>query len=136
MPIDKPGATRRRIDAALLEASLALDALRTDENALGSLEAASELMIDAFSRGGRVYACGNGGSMSDAMHFAEELTGRFGPHRVGGEVDAVRPLQQRHLVEGSVVVGIDQLDSTKAKRCVFTRSANLRDSGADHRVPA
>ncbi|MES2785741.1 MAG: SIS domain-containing protein [Pseudomonadota bacterium] len=89
MPIDKPGATRRRIDAALLEASLALDALRTDENALGSLEAASELMIDAFSRGGRVYACGNGGSMSDAMHFAEELTGRFRQDRAGLPAQAI-----------------------------------------------
>jgi D-sedoheptulose 7-phosphate isomerase len=35
------------------------------------------LLVDAFARHGRVFSCGNGGSMCDAMHFAEELTGRF-----------------------------------------------------------
>ncbi len=44
---------------------------------LDSVEAAAELLADAFRAGGRVLTCGNGGSMTDAMHFAEELTGRF-----------------------------------------------------------
>ena len=34
-------------------------------------------MIESIRDGGKVISCGNGGSMSDAMHFAEELTGRF-----------------------------------------------------------
>ncbi len=34
-------------------------------------------MVSAIKGGGRVISCGNGGSMCDAMHFAEELTGRF-----------------------------------------------------------
>lgn len=39
--------------------------------------AAARLMASTFAAGGRVFACGNGGSMSDAMHFAEELSGRY-----------------------------------------------------------
>jgi D-sedoheptulose 7-phosphate isomerase len=31
----------------------------------------------SFEKGGKVLAAGNGGSMADAMHFAEELTGRY-----------------------------------------------------------
>jgi D-sedoheptulose 7-phosphate isomerase len=34
-------------------------------------------MCDAVSAKGRIFSCGNGGSMCDAMHFAEELTGRY-----------------------------------------------------------
>lgn len=38
---------------------------------------ASEAVASALEANGRVFSCGNGGSMSDAMHFAEELSGRF-----------------------------------------------------------
>jgi D-sedoheptulose 7-phosphate isomerase len=34
-------------------------------------------MVEALRNGNKLISCGNGGSMSDAMHFAEELTGRF-----------------------------------------------------------
>lgn len=34
-------------------------------------------MVDAIRSKGKVISCGNGGSMADAMHFAEEMTGRF-----------------------------------------------------------
>ena len=34
-------------------------------------------MVNAIKNGGKIISCGNGGSMSDAMHFAEELSGRF-----------------------------------------------------------
>lgn len=34
-------------------------------------------MIDAINNGNKIISCGNGGSMCDAMHFAEELTGRY-----------------------------------------------------------
>ena len=39
--------------------------------------AAAAMMVAAIRGGGKVISCGNGGSMSDAMHFAEELSGRF-----------------------------------------------------------
>lgn len=38
---------------------------------------AVDLFATAFEKGGAVYSCGNGGSMCDSLHFAEELTGRY-----------------------------------------------------------
>ena len=67
----------------LNEALQALQALVSNEAALQQVAAAGELLADTFAAGGRAYACGNGGSMCDAMHFAEELTGRFRDNRPG-----------------------------------------------------
>jgi len=38
-------------------------------------------MVSSILQGGKIISCGNGGSMCDAMHFAEELSGRFRNHR-------------------------------------------------------
>ncbi len=45
------------------------------------LEQAGQIMVKAIKNNGKIISCGNGGSMSDAMHFAEELTGRFRDNR-------------------------------------------------------
>lgn len=37
----------------------------------------SEILISAYKNQGTVFTCGNGGSHCDAMHFAEEMTGRY-----------------------------------------------------------
>jgi len=42
---------------------------------------AADLMSQAIQNGGKIISCGNGGSMCDAMHFAEELSGRFRNNR-------------------------------------------------------
>lgn len=42
-----------------------------------TLERAAKIMISALQNGGKIISCGNGGSMTDAMHFAEELCGKF-----------------------------------------------------------
>lgn len=69
---------------ASLEAShQALTALRANDAALAAVVRAGELLAQVFKTGGRVYSCGNGGSMCDAMHFAEELSGRFRDDRPG-----------------------------------------------------
>ncbi|MEM4988275.1 SIS domain-containing protein [Collimonas sp. H4R21] len=68
---------KQHINASLAEAQQALEALLANDTALQSIERAAALLIDVFERKGRVYSCGNGGSMCDAMHFAEELTGRY-----------------------------------------------------------
>ena len=68
---------RQHIESSLHEARFALDALLANDGALQSIESAAKLLVDVFRRKGRVFACGNGGSMCDAMHFAEELTGRY-----------------------------------------------------------
>ena|SRR6218665_980826 len=44
---------------------------------LDSVERAGKAMVAAIKNGGKIISCGNGGSMCDAMHFAEELSGRF-----------------------------------------------------------
>jgi D-sedoheptulose 7-phosphate isomerase len=54
---------------------LALDALMSNEATLRATDEAGSLLGDLFKRDGRVFSCGNGGSMCDAMHFAEELSG-------------------------------------------------------------
>ena len=71
------------VRAALAEAAASLEHLYRDEAALTAIARAGELLADTFAAGGRAYACGNGGSMCDAMHFAEELTGRFRDNRPG-----------------------------------------------------
>ena len=38
---------------------------------------AGQIMVSSINNGGKIISCGNGGSMCDAMHFAEELTGRY-----------------------------------------------------------
>jgi D-sedoheptulose 7-phosphate isomerase len=48
-----------------------------------NLKSAGDLMVDCIKQGGKIVSCGNGGSMSDAMHFAEELSGRFRENREG-----------------------------------------------------
>ncbi|MFZ6720056.1 SIS domain-containing protein [Undibacterium sp. Ji49W] len=68
---------RQHIFASLHEAKVALDNLLANEEALASIEQAARLLVTVFENEGRVYSCGNGGSMCDAMHFAEELTGRY-----------------------------------------------------------
>lgn len=42
-----------------------------------SVEAAGNAMLNSLKNGGKIMSCGNGGSMCDAMHFAEELSGRY-----------------------------------------------------------
>lgn len=42
-----------------------------------AFERAGNIMVDAIKNGHMIFSCGNGGSMCDAMHFAEELSGRF-----------------------------------------------------------
>jgi len=59
------------------EAQKVLNEFISDENNFNLIEKAGLLLSSAFAGGNHVYSCGNGGSMCDAMHFAEELSGRF-----------------------------------------------------------
>jgi D-sedoheptulose 7-phosphate isomerase len=58
-----------------------LTAFITDENNFKRIKAAGDIIVKSIRDGRKVISCGNGGSMSDAMHFAEELTGRFRDNR-------------------------------------------------------
>ena len=62
---------------ALLAAQDALNQfIRNPEN-ISTIAETAELIRDVFEREGRVFTCGNGGSLCDAIHFAEECTGKF-----------------------------------------------------------
>jgi D-sedoheptulose 7-phosphate isomerase len=60
-----------------LSAQRVLEAFLADERNLEQVEAAGNLLVESLKAGGKVISCGNGGSMCDAMHFAEELSGRY-----------------------------------------------------------
>lgn len=68
---------------SLEEARRALDAFIDNEATLRNIERAADLLVASFENKGKAFSCGNGGSMCDAMHFAEELTGRYRKNRPG-----------------------------------------------------
>jgi D-sedoheptulose 7-phosphate isomerase len=63
-------------DNFLFTVELIKEFVNNDEN-IKNIENAGDLISECLLNDGRVFSCGNGGSMSDAMHFAEELTGNF-----------------------------------------------------------
>ena len=63
--------------AELTEARAVLDTFLADEANLTRIAQAAELVAASLKSGGKVLTCGNGGSLCDAQHFAEELSGRF-----------------------------------------------------------
>ncbi|HPX75007.1 MAG TPA: D-sedoheptulose 7-phosphate isomerase [Bacteroidales bacterium] len=64
-----------------LESSKLLNEFISESKNFEAIELAAKLMIKSINNGGKIISCGNGGSMSDAMHFAEELSGRFKEER-------------------------------------------------------
>lgn len=120
------------IKANLVEAQQALDALLGNQSALESIEAAGEALVRTFSNKGRVFSCGNGGSMCDAMHFAEELSGRFREDRAALGATAISDpghmscvandygyeyvfsrYLEAHAREGDLLVGISTSGTSK-----------------------
>ncbi|EGU58158.1 phosphoheptose isomerase [Vibrio nigripulchritudo ATCC 27043] len=67
----------------LQEAAEVLNAFLSDQENIEQIEKAAKMIADSFKQGGKVLSCGNGGSHCDAMHFAEELTGRYRENRPG-----------------------------------------------------
>ncbi len=63
------------------EAQEVLNKFIEDSANFEKIKLAGDLMVEALSKGNKIISCGNGGSMADAMHFAEELTGRFRENR-------------------------------------------------------
>ncbi len=69
------------IRASFEEAQATLNAFIDSPDGLPAVERFAQAAHATFMRGGRLMSCGNGGSMCDAMHFAEEWTGRFRQNR-------------------------------------------------------
>jgi len=66
-----------RIKQNFSEANSALQKFMNDEGQLKKIAEAGNILSQAFKNENKAISCGNGGSMCDAMHFAEELSGRF-----------------------------------------------------------
>jgi D-sedoheptulose 7-phosphate isomerase len=61
----------------LQQAAFVLQQVLSSPELLSRIEAAAREMSDSVKQGGKIISCGNGGSHCDAMHFAEELTGKY-----------------------------------------------------------
>ena len=69
------------IRAELSEARAVLDRFLADPAQVANIATAAELMAACLQSGGKILTCGNGGSLCDAQHFAEELSGRYRQNR-------------------------------------------------------
>lgn len=69
------------IKAELESSAKVLQDFLADSNSIINIEKAAGLMIEALQNEGKLISCGNGGSSCDAMHFSEELTGKYREHR-------------------------------------------------------
>ncbi len=73
--------SQQRVAEHFVEALALLQRMAADTAFHATVNAAAELIVDCFKAGGKVISCGNGGSHCDAMHFAEELSGRYRENR-------------------------------------------------------
>lgn len=74
---------KEHIRNSLVEARTALENLLAQPDRLEDIATGAGLLITALKSGNRIFSCGNGGSMCDAIHFAEELSGRYRRDRKG-----------------------------------------------------
>ena len=63
------------------DAQETLNAFLSDKQNFEKIESAIDKIVESFEKNGKIIACGNGGSHCDAMHFAEELTGKYRNNR-------------------------------------------------------
>ncbi|MBM3921078.1 MAG: D-sedoheptulose 7-phosphate isomerase [Sphingomonadales bacterium] len=70
-----------RIKQHFTEAAETLRFFMADEKNIQQIESAATIMAECLVNGGKIISCGNGGSHCDAMHFAEELSGRYRGNR-------------------------------------------------------
>ena len=70
-----------KIKNELLQAQQLLEKFLADTAHIYNIEKAAQLCAEAIRQGNKIISCGNGGSHCDAMHFAEELSGRYRDNR-------------------------------------------------------
>lgn len=68
---------RETIIKSLDEARRTLEEFMSSPSTLDQIEKAAQICVEALRNGNKIISCGNGGSLCDATHFAEELTGRY-----------------------------------------------------------
>ncbi len=67
----------QEIKKHFIEAQSVIQEFLGDDSNFQKINQAGQLLAESIRNGGKVISCGNGGSMCDAMHFAEELSGRY-----------------------------------------------------------
>lgn len=92
-----------------IEAQKVLEKFISDDANFEKIKSAGDVMVEALDNGGKIISCGNGGSMCDAMHFAEELTGRFRDDRRA--IGAVSVSDASHLTCVGNDYGFDKIFS-------------------------
>lgn len=98
---------KTNITENLREAAACLDRLIDNSEAIDAISEAAQLLTNCLVEKGKVLSCGNGGSMCDAMHFAEELSGRFRQDRAA--LSAIALSDPAHLTCAGNDFGFDQV---------------------------
>jgi len=98
-----------QIKANFHEAEDLLNRFISDPENWNKIETAGNLMVQALNSGNKIISCGNGGSLCDAMHFAEELTGRF--HKERRPLSAIAISDPSHLTCVANDFGYDHIFS-------------------------
>ena len=80
-----------------------------DAEQMNHIDRAAQAMLQAIKADGKILSCGNGGSHCDAMHFAEELTGRYRGNRPGIAAIAISDVSHISCVGNDY--GYDQIFS-------------------------
>ena len=99
--------SNQRIQQHFEEAAQLLERVRHDAALIQAIDQSGQTLIDTLANGGKIISCGNGGSMSDAMHFAEELSGRYREDRPG--LAAIACSDPSHLTCVGNDYGFDQV---------------------------
>ncbi len=84
-----------QIKNLILQSSDLKRKLAEDNSFVETVRLAAEKTISTIKNGGTVYACGNGGSACDSIHFVEELVARFKKDRPG--------IKAHHLIDPGMV---------------------------------
>lgn len=99
----------QRILSHFQEAMQTLQLFMEDAEQMNHIDRAAQAMLQAIKADGKILSCGNGGSHCDAMHFAEELTGRYRNHRPGIAAIAISDVSHISCVGNDY--GYDQIFS-------------------------
>jgi D-sedoheptulose 7-phosphate isomerase len=99
----------QRILSHFQEAMQTLQRFMEDAEQMNHIDRAAQAMLQAIKVDGKILSCGNGGSHCDAMHFAEELTGRYRGNRPGIAAIAISDVSHISCVGNDY--GYDQIFS-------------------------
>jgi len=104
-----------------IDAHNTLNEFISEESNFDLIENAIDALAECFNQEGKVISCGNGGSHCDAMHFAEELTGRYRNNRKALPAIAISDSSHITCVGNDLAMTIYFLDSLRhmEKKAMF-----------------